>query len=107
MYSEIGNIGLGSEDWDWDEVNMYVYPRLLWHPELSSNFLIADYCHRSYGPAAMPMLRHWLAIQDAREAFRSVKAECLGYLREAKQVTLPEAELRRIRILEDTWTHIN
>jgi Domain of unknown function (DUF4838) len=106
LYSEIGNTGVGSEDWDWDELNMYVYPRLLWHPELSSDALIADYCRRSYGAAAMPMLRHWLAIQDAREHFRSAKPECLRYLQEAKQIALPPAKLRRIKIVEETWTHI-
>ncbi len=107
LYSQIGNTGVGSEDWDWDELNMYVYPRLLWHPEYSSDALIADYCHRSYGTAALPMLRHWLALQAARETFRPAKAECLRHLRDAEAMGPPAEVVRRIKVLEDTWTHIN
>ncbi len=106
LYSEIGMQGVGSEDWDWDELNMYLYPRLMWHPELSSNAVIADYCHRSYGKAALPMLRHWLVLQDAREKFRAYKDLALQHLKEAEKIQVSPAERRRIEAVEETWTHI-
>lgn len=98
--------GLGTEDWDWDEVNMYTFPRLLWRPELSSNALIADYCRRSYGKAALPMLRHWLTLQDAREKFRSFKDTALAHLRDAKAIPVSSSERRRIEAVEEIWSHI-
>ena len=38
---QIGMKNISSEEWDWNQVNMYAYPRLLWHPELSANSMWA------------------------------------------------------------------
>ena len=107
LYSEIGVTGVGSEDWDWNELNMYLYPRLLWNPDLSSNAVIADYCRRSYGPAAAPMLRHWLVLQDSRESFRSQKALALSFIEQAKEKELSAAERRRIDAVAAIWGHLD
>lgn len=107
LYAEIGVTGIGSEDWDWNELNMYLYARLLWNPNSSSNAVIADYCRRSFGEAAMPMFRHWLVLQDSRESFRSQKDLALSFIEQAKERRLSAAQRRRIEAVAAIWRHID
>jgi len=104
-YARIGMKNISTEVWDWDELNMYVYPRLLWHPEQSSQSIIADYCQRAYGEAARPMLRHWLIVEEAREHYPQHKHECLTLLEQAASMTPDPDVLRRIRAVKDIWSH--
>jgi hypothetical protein len=106
FYTRIGMTGIGTEDCDWDELNMYVYARMMWDPALSSNTLIADYCDRSYGKASAPMFRHWLVLHDARNLFRSQKPLAVGFLNQAKKAQLTAEEHRRIDTLEKIWATI-
>lgn len=106
LYTRLGVVGVGTEDWDWDELNMYLYSRLMWNPELSAPTVIADYCDRSYGPAAAPMFRHWLVLHDARNRFRSHKADAVGFLHEARALATGPEERPRLETLATIWNTI-
>ncbi|MCW5977926.1 MAG: DUF4838 domain-containing protein [Bryobacteraceae bacterium] len=104
-YHEIGMNNISTEEWDWNELNMYAYPRLQWRPELSANSIVADYSRRAYGNAARPMMDHWLTLQEAREQYPARRAECLALLKQAAEMTAEAAQLRRIRAVEEIWSH--
>ncbi len=105
-YTQIGMEGLGSEEWDWNEINMYFYPRLLWDPGRSSVSLLEEYCSRAYGQAAEPMTLHWLILQESREKYPAEKSRCLAMLDQAEQMTQDGDVLRRIGELREIWSHI-
>jgi hypothetical protein len=105
-YTQIGMKGIGTEEWDWDEVNMYIYPRLTWEPDLAPTALVADYCTRAYGAAAAPMTRHWLILQEAKENYPFERVRCLALLEEAKKMTRDSSILRRIEELRGIWSRL-
>ena len=65
---ELGLTRVSSEIADWHEENMYVYARLAWNPEASWRDALADFCKRSYGPAAQDMLQHWMVLETAERS---------------------------------------
>jgi len=103
---QIGMKNISSEEWDWNQVNMYAYPRLLWHPELSANSMWAITAGGHMGKAAAPMLKHWLVLQETREQYPSKKAERLALLNESAGMTTDTNEPKGIRPVEETWSHI-
>ncbi|MCW5977925.1 MAG: DUF4838 domain-containing protein [Bryobacteraceae bacterium] len=105
-YVQIGMKNISTEEWDWNELNMYAYPRLLWHPEFSSNAIISDYCARAYGQAAAPMRKHWLILQETKERYPAWKAECMALVKQATAMTKDANELRRIRVVEEMWLRV-
>lgn len=105
-YTQIGMEGIGAEEWDWNEINMYLYPRLTWEPWLSSTSLVEDYCKRAYGKAAGPMTLHWLILQEAREKYPSEKGRCLTLIDQAEKLAQDSEVRRRIQEVREIWSHI-
>ena len=105
-YTQIGMEGIGSEEWDWNAINMYFYPRLMWDPGRSSVSLMEDFCNRAYGQAAGPMILHWLVLQEAREKYPAEKSRCLALLDQAGKLSQDSEVLRRIREVREIWNHI-
>jgi len=103
-YRLMGIRNVQTEEWDWEEVNMYVYARSLWDLSVSSDSLLEDYCLRAYGGAATPMLRHWLVLQEARDQYRSQKSLALSYLLKARGMTEDPNVLQRIKRIEEIWS---
>ena len=98
---ELGLTRVSSEIADWHEENMYVYARLAWNPEASWRDALADFCKRSYGPAAQDMLQHWTVLETAKEAWFQRREECSRYLQQAlAKAETPEVRRRIIRIAE-------
>ncbi|MGW8178436.1 MAG: DUF4838 domain-containing protein, partial [bacterium] len=106
-YCQIGMEGIGSEEWDWNEINMYLYPRLTWEPGRSSTSLVGEYCSRAYGRAARPMVLHWLMLQEAREEFAAQKDRCLALIDQAEQLTRDPDVLRRLLEVREIWSRIS
>jgi hypothetical protein len=82
-HSDLGLSRVSSEIADWHEGNMYVYTRLAWNPSSSWRDALQDFCRRSYGPAADPMLQEWLLLETAKEKWIEKKPECDRYLQQA------------------------
>ncbi|MFL6302543.1 MAG: DUF4838 domain-containing protein [Candidatus Sulfotelmatobacter sp.] len=91
---ELGLTHVSSEIADWQEENMYAYARLAWNPNASWRDVLADFCRRSYGPAAEDMLQHWTVLESAKENWFQHREECSRYL--ARALTKADtAEFRR------------
>lgn len=59
-YQKLGIDKISSESVHWYEpnwfsVNLYVYSRLIWNPEVKWQELVSDFCRRYYGKAAFPI----------------------------------------------------
>lgn len=118
FYRQMGLQNVQSEEWDWEEINMYLYARSLWDLHKSSNFLIEDYCRRAYGQAADPMIQHWLILQETKNPYRpepaypftwqdrSSRQRALSLLSEAVEMTRDPAAVRRIQRLQEIWSHL-
>lgn len=106
-YTQLGMEGIGTEEWDWNEINMYLYPRLAWEPGRSSTSLVEDYCRRAYGQAAGPMSLHWLILQEARERYPIEKERCLALLKQAETMTQDPDVLGRISQVREIWSHVS
>jgi hypothetical protein len=94
---------VSSEIADWHEVNMYAYPRLAWNPDDFWRDVLADFCRRAYGPAEEEMLRHWMALETARENWNDHRDECLEYLRQALAKADSDEVRRRINRVAGLW----
>ena len=105
-YRLMGIRNVQTEEWDWEEVNMYVYARSLWDLSVSSDSLLEAYCQRAYGDAAAPMIRHWLVLQEARDQYRSQKSLAMSFLQKARGMTENPKILQRIKRLEEIWSHL-
>ncbi|MCW5977909.1 MAG: DUF4838 domain-containing protein [Bryobacteraceae bacterium] len=94
---------VSSEIADWHEENMYVYTKLAWNPDLSWREALADFCRRSYGPAADEMREHWLVLQSAKGDWFHRRAECEGLLRKALAKAETTDIRRRINRIAELW----
>jgi hypothetical protein len=103
-YTQIGIKGIGSEEWDWNELNMYLYPRLIWEPGRSSASLVEEYCRRAYGKGAWPMILHWLTLQEAKENYAAQRERCLALIDRAEQLSGNPHVLRRLHVLRELWS---
>jgi hypothetical protein len=100
---ELGLTHVSSEIADWDEVNMYVYGRLAWDPGASWQDALADFCQRSYGPAAGAMLQHWTTLEAAKENWFRHREECRQYLQKALLIADTTEVRRRINRIGQLW----
>jgi hypothetical protein len=125
MSSNKNFIGMNSEShlqWSTQGITFYLYPRLLWNPELSQGPEVAAYCRQAYGPAAPFAEAYFNALQrqmDAQPYFCGFGAEikniltpaimdqCNVLMAEAAR-TLPHlnAAMRwRVQLLLDGWKY--
>jgi len=100
---ELGLTRVSSEIADWHEENMYVYARLAWNPDASWRDALADFCRRSYGPAAEEMLQHWTVLESAKEDWFRHREECNAYLRRALEKAGSVEVRRRILRVAELW----
>ena len=82
---------------------MYVYARLAWDPDSSWRDALADFCRKSYGAGADPMLKHWTILESAREKWDSERARCEQFLRQALAVAGNTEVRRRINRIAELW----
>ena len=87
-YQKLGIDKMSSElvHWyepNWFSVNLYVYAKLIWDPELKWQDLVEDFCRRYYGKAASPMTAQWLRIQGETD-WQKYSKECLADIQKAK-----------------------
>lgn len=100
---ELGLTHVSSEIADWHEENMYVYARLAWNPDTSWREALADFCRRSYGPAAGEMLQHWTVLQAAGAEWFRHREECERYLRTALEKAETTEFRRRVNRIAELW----
>ncbi len=100
---ELGLSRVSSEIADWHEENMYVYARLAWNPDSPWRDTLEDFCRRSYGRAAEPMIRHWLALEAAKENWFRRREECERYLQQAFEAAETMDIRRRLGRIALLW----
>lgn len=116
-------LGMNSEShlhWGAQPLNLYLYPKLLWNPQLDQEQAIRDFCRKAYGPAG-DLARRFFAAQQAQMDRLSyicgdgievkdllppaVIAECDGLMRqiEARFAEMDADTLWRSKLLADGW----
>ena len=101
---DLGMTRVSSEIADWHEENMYVYARLAWNPDSPWRAALEEFCRKSYGRSAQPMLQHWLTLESARENWFQHRQECESYLRRALEVAETPAVRQRIGRIAMLWS---
>ncbi len=108
-YRQLGIDKMSSESANWYNpgrvympVNLYVYARLVWNPDVKWQEVVEDFC-RYYGKAASPMTRHWLRIQEETRSAEQCRSEYLADIEEAKSLAENETIRTRIQLVKDAW----
>ncbi|MDA2931138.1 DUF4838 domain-containing protein, partial [Acidobacteria bacterium AH-259-O06] len=104
LYTQLGIKGVSTEQFDWNEVNMYLYPRVAWNPNQSAAVLIDRFCRQFYGQAYAPMLEHWLTLAEAKGNWRKERDRCLDLIEQALNLTQDSQVRGRIERLKKIWS---
>ena len=51
-------------NWATHGLNYYVLAKLLWNPDAKVNTLVEEYCRSGFGPAATPIKRYFLRVEE-------------------------------------------
>lgn len=67
-YRDFDVVGVYNESvhhWNTQNVNYYLYPRLMWNPKRDMKKEVREYCHNYYGPAGKAMEEYLWLLEEA------------------------------------------
>ncbi len=67
----VDNVSLqpNSLKWYYNRLNFYIYGKASWNPDLDVNSVVSDFIEHYYGPAAEPMAKAWILLEQATTKF--------------------------------------
>lgn len=97
MYAEM-HLHFGTQ-----ALNFYVYPKLLWNPQLDVRTTIEDYCRYAYGPAAEPFLKYYDLLQAQMDGQGYIN----GSIAEVPQVLTPSVVEQCNALMDQAEQHLS